>query len=187
MWPATYTAQKYAPGLNLFTHCTGQLPFLANGAAIYGGEGNQVQDCLFKDLPYGCGILISGTFPVGNNTFTGTTSIQRCDLIRCGGFDPAYQWRAALQFTMEQHPISNVTLDTLNIVDSISDGISVIAENTLSNATISHLNLPNFGLGAPGRHGLWAKANTRGSLAVSDSTVAEYKSDSSSFIFDFKK
>ena len=50
-WPATYLAQKFAPGGNVLRHCTGQLPFLANGAAIYGGEGNAIEDCLFSDVP----------------------------------------------------------------------------------------------------------------------------------------
>ena len=61
IWPATYASQKFTPGLNVIRHCTGQTPFLANGAAIYGAEGNRVEDCLFKDLSYGCGVLISAT------------------------------------------------------------------------------------------------------------------------------
>jgi len=96
IWPATYTSQTFSPGLNVITHCTGELPFLANGGAIYGGVSNRIEDCLFQDIPYGCGILISTTFPVGGNIFSGTTFAQRCDVIRCGGFDPGYQWRAAV-------------------------------------------------------------------------------------------
>ena len=38
IWPATYMAQNYTPGLNVITHCTGQVPFLANGAVLCGGS-----------------------------------------------------------------------------------------------------------------------------------------------------
>jgi hypothetical protein len=185
IWPTTYRAQAYMPGGNLITHCTGLLPFLANGGAIYGGKGNRLEDCLFQDMPYGCGILISGTFPVGANKFSGTTEVQHCSLIRCGGYDPSFQWRAAFQFALENNPIANIRLNDLDIVDSISDGMSIIANNTLSNASITGLNLPNFGIGTPGRHGLWVQKNAQGSLLVSHSTVAEYKNDAPGFTLNF--
>jgi hypothetical protein len=68
IWPSSGT-QNYPPGLNVITHCTGQVPFLANGGAIYGGASNRMEDCMFQDIPYGCGILFSTTFPVGTNVF----------------------------------------------------------------------------------------------------------------------
>ena len=86
IWPATYISQTYSPGLNVFTHCTGQVPFLANGGAIYGGASNTIEDCVFQDIPYDCGILISTTFTVGGNVFSGTTVAQRATLNRCGGY-----------------------------------------------------------------------------------------------------
>ena len=185
VWPATYTTQTYKPGLNVITHCTGQLPFLANGGALYGGESNRIEDCLFQDMPYGCGVLLSGTFPVGTNTFSGTTVVQRTDLYRCGGNDPGYGWRAALQFTMENQPITNAALNDLNIVDSASDGLSIFATNTLANTTVSNLYLPNYGKGVSGRHGLWAKSDAHGSMTVNNSAVVESRDDSPNFAFTF--
>lgn len=193
IWPATYMGQNYAPGLNVITHCTGQLPFLANGGAVYGGEGNRIEDCLFQDLPYGCGILISTTFPVGNNGFSGTTVAQRCDLNRCGGYDPGWTWRAALQLCLENKSLSGINLNNLNITNSISDGLSVVAPGssdssglgTLANATMANVNIPNYGIGASGRHGLWARSDAIGSMTVSNATVAEYRNDSASFAFNF--
>ena len=85
IWPATYAAAVYDPGSNVITHCTVQSPFLANGCAIYGGRDNRIEDCLIRDIPKGAGILIAGTFPVGDYVFRGTTTVQRCDLLRCGG------------------------------------------------------------------------------------------------------
>jgi hypothetical protein len=201
IWPATYIGQNYAPGLNVITHCTGQVPFLANGGGVYGGQGNRIEDCVFQDLPYGCGILISTTFQVGNNTFSGTTVAQRCDLNRCGGYDPGWTWRAALQVCVDNVSIlgahlniPGLNLNNLNITNSISDGLSIIAPGsnvstgvgTLSNATIANISIPNYGLGAAGRNGLWARSDAIGSVTVSNSTIVEYRDDSPNFAFYFE-
>jgi hypothetical protein len=200
IWPATYTAQKFAPGLNVITHCTAQLPFLANGAAIYGGEGNTIEDCLFKDLSCGCGILISGTFPITDkgknidNSFSETTTVQRCDLIRCGGFDHGFQWRAALELCLEHRSISGININNLNITDSLSDGLGIIApgsnkqngQGTLSNAVIENVNIPNYGIGVGGHHGLWVRSDAQGSVTISNSEIVEYKNNSSNFSINWK-
>lgn len=188
IWPATYTSQTYAPGLNVITHCTAQTPFLANGGAIYGGNGNRIEDCVFQDISYGCGILISTTFPIGANTFSGTTVAQRCELNRCGGYDPGYGWRAALQLCLDTYAggISGVNLNHLNITNSISDGLSIIGgSGTLSGAVAANVNIPNYGLGTGGRHGMWARNDAIGSLTVSTSTIVEYRDDSPNFSFNF--
>jgi Alpha-1,3-glucanase catalytic domain D1/Alpha-1,3-glucanase catalytic domain D2 len=193
VWPATYTAQTYAPGLNVITHCTGEVPFLANGGAIYGGESNRIEDCLFQDMPYGCGILFSTTFAVGTNSFTGTTVAQRSDLNRCGGYDPGWTWRAALQLCLDHKGLSGVLLSELNITNSISDGLSIIAPGSslsggvgvLSNAAMANVSIPNYGLGLAGRNALWARSDAIGSLTVSNSPVVQHRNDSSSFTFTF--
>ena len=72
MWPAAsdqgFVQQAPVPGSNVFRHCTGQLPFLANGGAIYGGANNRIEDCLFTDISPGCGILLSTTFPTADES-----------------------------------------------------------------------------------------------------------------------
>jgi len=189
VWPATYASQKFTPGLNVIRHCTGQMPFLANGVAIYGAEGNRVEDCLFKDISYGCGVLISTTFPVGENEFSGTTVVQHCELIRCGGYDHVWQWRAALQVCLDQRNISGVDINNVNISDSISDGLSIIAHGdalearsgTLSNTFIDHVQIPNYGLGVEGRHSLWVTSNAKGSATVSRSNIAGSENSSANF------
>ena len=183
IWPAAGT-QSYQPGLNVITHCTGQLPFLANGGAIYGGADNRLEDCLFQDMPYGSGILISTTFPVGTNAFSGTTIAQSSDLIRCGGYDVGYGWRGALQVCLDNYTngIPGVLLNGVNISNSVSDGFSVIGgTGTLSNALAAQVNIPNYGVGVSGRHGFWAASGTVGSLTVSNSTIVEYRNDSTRF------
>jgi len=193
IWPTTYTQQMYSPGFNLITHCTGQVPFLANGGAIYGGPDNVIEDCLFQDITYGCGVLISTTFPVGANVFSGTNVLQNCDLIRCGGKDVGFGWRAALQLCMDPSGISGIEISNVNIVDSISDGLSVIVAGTngqtgpgtLSGARMDNVNIPDYGLGASGRNGFWVMNSSMGSITISNSTVVEYQKDSPDFTLNF--
>ena len=178
IWPAP-SSGNYTPGNNVITHCTGQLPFLANGGAIYGGANNRIEDSIFSDLPYGCGILFSTTFPV-SFTFSGTNVAQRCDVIRCGGYDGGYGWRSAVQIVMDNYNgISGVNLNNLNIIDSISSAVSILGNaGPLTNATATGVNISNYNLNnISGEHAWWAKCINGcpiGSLTVSNSVVAEY-------------
>lgn len=185
IWPSP-GSQAYVPGLNVITHCTAQTPFLANGGALYGGQDNRIEDCLFQDIVYDCGILVSTTFPVGNNAFSGTTVAQRCDLIRCGN-------NAGLQLCLQTNSLAGIYLNNLNIVDSIADGLSIIAPGsnpatgvgTLSAAGMDGVSIPNYGLGYSGKNGLWARSDAIGSLSITNSTIREYRNDSTRFTFRF--
>ena len=193
LWPATHAPQTFVPGLNVIRHCTAQLPFLANGAAIYGGESNRIEDCLFTDISAGCAVLLSTTFPTADtkkqidNNFTGTTVVRDCDLIRSGGYDHEWGWRAALQLCLDRRGISGLDLHDLNIQDSISDGMSIVARGSqqrqalLSKARIAAVSIPTFGLGVAGRHGLWIRTDARGSMVISGSTIVEQQNDSADF------
>jgi hypothetical protein len=193
IWPTTYTTQMYAPGSNLITHCTGELPFLANGGAIYGGPGNVMENCLFQDITYGCGVLISTTFPVGTNLFSGTNVVRNCDLIRCGGYDPGWGWRAAFELCINPDSITGIEMSNLNIEENVSDGLSVVVagtngqsgQGTLSNTTIDNANIPDYGLGTSGRNGFWVVNGALGSISISNSTMVEYQNESTNFTINF--
>jgi len=196
IWPATHAPQTFAPGLNAILRCTAQFPFLANGSAIYGGESNRIEDCLFTDITPGCAILISSTFPTANtnknidNNFSGITSVRRCDLIRSGGYDHTWAWRAAFQLCLDRRAISGIEIQDLNIEDSISDGLSVVApgsehgEGLLSNARLANVNIPNSGIGAKQRYGLWIRNDARGSLSIRNSKIPNHKNESPNFSID---
>ncbi len=189
IWPAP-TSGNYTPGNNVITHCTGQLPFLANGGAIYGGANNRIEDSLFSDLPYGCGILFSTTFPV-SFAFSGTNIAQRCAVIRCGGYDGGYGWRSAVQIVMDKYSgIPGLNLNNLDISNSISSGLSILgAAGSLTNATATSVNIPDYNLdNISGEHAWWANCLNGcpiGSLTVSNSVVPEYQNDSGTFSFNF--
>jgi len=185
IWPSP-GSQTYPQGMNVITHCTAETPFLANGGAIYGGDNNRIEDCLFQDITYGCAVLISTTFPVGGNVFSGTTVVQRSDLVRCGGYDAGFSWRAALQVCLQGAGISGLLLKNLNLSNNVSDGMSIIyGAGALSNAVMSNVDIPDYGAGVSGRHGLWARNDAVGSLTISSSTVIDYLDSSPNFTFNF--
>lgn len=190
IWPAVFASQLFPPGFNLITHCTAQLPFLANGSAIYGGESNKIKNCSFVDISQGSAILISTTFPTENkerginNNFSGTTVIEDCDITASGGFDHAWDWRAAVEICIDKRSISGIEINNVNIENSLSNGFSVMAKNetgkmgVLSNATLQKLNISNYGIGAKDKHGLFISSEAHGSLVIKKSKIPDIKNES---------
>jgi hypothetical protein len=197
IWPTVsdqgYTQRVTRPGLNVFRSCTGQAPWLANGAAIYGGRGNRVEDCLFTDIATAAGVLISSTFPVtdatsgADNNFSGSTVVQRCRIIRAGGQDAVWNWRGSVQICLDQNNISGVQLQDIQIEDSLSDGVSIIGpgsgkgKGVLSDSRASHITLTRGGLAVPGSTGLRVRKDARGGLELSGSKGLEIRQESGDF------
>jgi Pectate lyase superfamily protein len=197
IWPAPsdqgYIQSAPVPGFNVIRHCTGQLPFLANGGAIYGGKDNRLEDCLFQDISSGCGILLSTTFPTSDdslkidNNFSGTTMVRNCELIRCGGFDHGGSWRAAFQICLQRHSISGLEITNVTIKDSLSDGFGVVSpgsafgHGTLSHALLENLDISNSGIATTGRHGLTIRDDASGSLTISRSKISDIQNNSTNF------
>jgi hypothetical protein len=196
IWPATHAPQDFQPGGNVISHCTAQFPFLANGAAVYGGAGNRIEACRFVDVAAGCGVLISTSFPTSDpakhidNNFSGTTVVSDCDLVRCGGYDPFWRWRGALQLCLDRHGISGLDLRDLNIQDSLADGFSIVASDSargrerLSEARLRRVAIAGSGTGAAGHHGLSVANDVSGSLGIADSQIAGEENSSSLFTIE---
>ena len=197
IWPAvsdqSFTQQAASPGNNVIRRCTGQLPFLANGAAIYGGANNRIEDCLFTDIATGCGILLSTTFPTADegsktdNNFSGTTVVRNCEMVRCGGFDHSWGWRGAFQLCLDRRSISGLRISDVLIKDSLSDGFSIVApgskngQGTLSDTLLENVDVSGFGLGARDRHGLWVRDDASGGLTIARSKIADVSNSSTKF------
>jgi hypothetical protein len=202
IWPAAsdqgFVGPSHKPGDNIIRHCTGQLPFLANGGAIYGGQSNRIEDCLFTDITAGCGILVSTTFPTSDaalkidNNFSGTTVIQNCSLLRCGGYDHDWAWRGSLQICVDHRSISGLTISRVDIRDSFSDGLSIISPPgrdgllTLSNTLLKDVTVSGYGIGTPSRHGMAIGRDAVGGLTLADSKVADIQNDSARFTIQGK-
>src|ERR1700756_3964392 len=198
IWPTTPQitqaippVQVYSPGYNTIDHCTAGLNFVASGGAIYGAPGNKITNCLFQDIPVGCGILISGLFGEGTNYFSGTTTVANCDLIRTGGYDSNTPgWWAGLRLAMNSAGVTNaglpgLTVSNVNIEDSLAYGVAIEASQPLDNAILQNVNIGNFGLAQPGFHAVWANPQAVGSMTLKNSTISETpKNESSTFQFN---
>ena len=192
IWPTTFLKQVFSPGHNLIVHCTAQAPFLANGIAVYGGESNQIKSCSIADISQGSAILISTTFPTEskdrsiNNNFSGTTVVEDCDIKNSGGFDHEWDWRAAVEICLDKRNISGLDINNVNIVNSLSNAFNVIAKNEnaqvgfLSNATLQHINISNFGIGTKG-YALFINSGAHGSLAIKKTDIQGIKNLSKDF------
>ncbi len=197
MWPAAsdqgFVGKDPKSGNNVVRHCTGQLTFLANGGAIYGGAGNRIEDCRFTDIGTGCGVLISTTFPTSDqklgidNNFSGTTLVTNCELLRCGGYDHSWAWRGSLQICMDRRSISGLMLSHVTVRDSISSGVTIVGpgsahnEGTLSNATFESVSAVNSGIGGAPHHDLWVRGDAFGGVSIRDSAFADTRNESGHF------
>jgi hypothetical protein len=197
IWPAAsdqgFVGQGPRSGNNVIRRCTGQLPFLANGGAIYGGASNRIEDCRFIDIGTGCGILISTTFPTTdetlgiNNNFSGTTLVENCELIRCGGYDHDWAWRGSLQICVDHRGISGLTIRNVDIRDSFSDGITIITPPNreghpmLSSTLLENVTVSNYGIGTSSRYGLLIGRDVMGDLTLVGSSVGSLQNDSPHF------
>lgn len=181
------------PGNNVIRRSTGQLTWLANGASLYGGAGNRIEHCLFTDIGTGSGILVSTTFPTADeargvdNNFSGTTVVANNRLVRCGGYDHSWAFRAALQICLDRRSISGLRVSGLEVKDSLSDGISVVApgsakgRGTLAGTVLEEVQIDGTGLGSPGRPGLWIREDAMGGITVLRSQLGEMRNDSKAF------
>jgi hypothetical protein len=195
IWPTVSLSlkQQFPPGHNLIIHCSAQLPYLANGAAIYGGDSNKIKDCSFADISQGSAILISTTFPTEskdksiNNNFSGATIIEDCDIKTSGGFDHEWGWRAAVELCLDKRSIAGIEMNNLNIEDNLSNGVSIIAKNAtgkigvLSDAILQNVNISNYGIGVKDKHGLFISGDAHGSLVIKNSNISEIKNESGNF------
>jgi Pectate lyase superfamily protein/Putative Ig domain len=185
-WPESAAdiggTERFTPGLNVLQNCTALGNSLANGSAIYGGQANTIQDCLFQDIAYGAGIFVAGNFPVSSDGgFSGTTVLQHCTIIHAGGFDTA-EWHGALTIDPSAKNIPGMTISGMTISSSLADGIMFMGGGavSLSGASMSNVSVSNFGLVAPrsnpsqnvdGTWGVWARSDASGSITVSGLTV----------------
>jgi hypothetical protein len=182
IWPAAFLQQQFQPGHNLIVRCTGQLPYLANGAAIYGGESNAIRDCSFADISQGSAILISTTFPTSGkdnspeNNFSGRTVVDNCYIRRSGGFDHEWGWRGALEVCLDRRNISGLSISRIRVDSSLSNALSIVEGKgrnaALSDAVLERFEVSGYGLGLKESHALFIASGAKGGLVIKDSVVA---------------
>ncbi len=129
-----------------FTFNTATLPALANTAAIYGGNGNRIEDNLLSDTVYtASGITISTWHSA--QPFSGTTVVQRNTITRAGGFNT--DWNSSqggLWIYAEAREITApVLVKDVDIIDSTYQGILMSWQKNVTNLTFDHVKIQNTG------------------------------------------
>lgn len=180
IWPASYAKSTYHTGHNRIVNCTAQLPFLAQGFSIYGGDGNSVENCRAIDIPYGAGILASTMFPTEFG-FRGMTNYRGIDITRSGDRD------GAIAVMTNLLNLTGVHFEDINVFDSPADGIKFqsVQGRALGDVTFNRIRIVNPGLAGAGS-GIVAAPGAVGSTTITNVTVLNpktsgYKDDAPGF------
>ena len=180
IWPASYAKSTYEAGHNRIVNCTAQLPSLAQGFSIYGGDGNSIENCQAIDIPYGAGILASTMFPTEFG-FRGMTNYRRIDITRSGDRDGAVAVMTNLLDLVGVH------FEDINVFDSPTDGIKFqsVQGRPLGDATFNQIRIINPGVAGAGS-GIVAVRGAVGLATITNVMVlnpktSSYKNDAPSF------
>jgi hypothetical protein len=152
---------------NAFVNNTIQLPWRANGIAIYGGYGNRIENNLVYDTMNYPGIMLATDHdPL---PFSGQTLIAGNALYRCGGvFWGEQQKFGAITFFAQGRDIPGVTLRDTEIYDSTYDGIQFkTGGGQVPNVAITNVRIDKSNNGA----GILAMSGARGSATLTNVTI----------------
>ncbi|ONK11262.1 CARDB domain-containing protein [Streptomyces sp. MP131-18] len=169
VWASRYVAD---PGTdighgNTFANNTVQLPWRANGIAIYGGYGNTIENNVISDTMNYPGIMLATDHdPL---PFSGQTLIANNELHRCGGafWGEAQEFGAITLFAAAQD-IPGVTIRDTDIHDSTYDGIQFkTGGGAVPDAQITNVTIDRSNHGS----GILAMAGARGNATLTDVTI----------------
>ncbi|MEV4515256.1 CARDB domain-containing protein [Dactylosporangium sp. NPDC049525] len=152
---------------NHFTNNTVQLPWRANGLAIYGGYGNGAENNLVYDTMNYPGIMLATDH--SPQPFSGTTVISNNGLYRCGGvFWNEDQEFGAITLFPSTLDIVGVTIRDTDIVDSTYDGIQFKnGGGNMPNVAITNVRIDKSNNGA----GILAMSGARGTANLTNVTI----------------
>ncbi|MET8819885.1 CARDB domain-containing protein [Streptomyces rochei] len=158
---------------NHFRNNTVQLPWRANGIAIYGGYGNTVENNVVSDTMNYPGIMLATDHdPL---PFSGQTLIAGNALHRTGGaFWGEAQEFGAITLFAQGHDIPGVTIRDTEIVDSTYDGIQFkTGGGAMPDVKISNVRIDKSNNGS----GILAMGGARGSATLTDVTITNSAED----------
>ncbi|MFJ8751922.1 CARDB domain-containing protein [Streptomyces sp. NPDC102441] len=152
---------------NHFRNNTIQLPWRANGIAVYGGHGNTIENNLISDTMNYPGIMLATDHdPL---PFSGKTLIANNGLYRTGGaFWNEDQEFGAITLFAQGPDIPGVTIRDTDIHDSTYDGIQFkTGGGTVPGVAIENVTIDKSLNGS----GILAMGGARGSADLTDVTV----------------
>ncbi|WP_328468323.1 discoidin domain-containing protein [Actinoplanes sp. NBC_00393] len=150
-----------------FLNNTIQLPWRANGIAIYGGYNNSAQNNLVSDTANYPGIMLATDHsPL---PFSGTTLLANNGLYRTGGaFWNEDQEFGAITLFPSTKDIVGVTIRDTDIIDSTYDGIQFKnGGGNMPNVQITNVKIDKSNNGA----GILAMSGARGNATLSNVTI----------------
>ncbi|MFE9009364.1 CARDB domain-containing protein [Streptomyces sp. NPDC007875] len=152
---------------NHFRNNTIQLPWRANGIAVYGGYGNTIENNLISDTMNYPGIMLATDHdPL---PFSGQTLIANNGLYRTGGafWGEAQEFGAITLFAQGQD-IPGVTIRDTDIHDSTYDGIQFkTGGGTMPGVRIENVTIDKSTNGS----GILAMSGARGSATLTNVTI----------------
>ncbi|WUH89271.1 discoidin domain-containing protein [Streptomyces sp. NBC_00433] len=154
---------------NHFTNNTIQLPWRANGIAIYGGYGNTIENNLVYDTMNYPGIMLATDHdPM---PFSGQTLVTNNALYRTGGaFWGEAQEFGAITLFASTRDITGVTIKDTDIYDSTYDGIQFkTGGGSMPGVVISNVKIDKSNNGA----GIRAQGGARGSASLTNVAVTD--------------
>ncbi|MFD6683351.1 CARDB domain-containing protein [Micromonospora parva] len=152
---------------NHFVNNTIQLPWRANGIAIYGGYDNSIENNLIYDTANYPGIMLATDHdPL---PFSGTTLIANNGLYRTGGaFWNEDQEFGAITLFPATRDIVGVTIRDTDIIDSTYDGIQFKnGGGNMPNVAITNVRIDKSNNGA----GILAMSGARGNANLTNVTI----------------
>jgi hypothetical protein len=152
---------------NHFRNNTIQLPWRANGIAVYGGHGNTIENNVISDTMNYPGIMLATDHdPL---PFSGQTLIAGNALHRTGGafWGEAQEFGAITLFAQGQD-IPGVTIRDTEILDSTYDGIQFkTGGGAMPDVKITGVRIDRSNNGS----GILAMGGARGSATLTDVTI----------------
>ncbi|GLW09127.1 hypothetical protein Misp01_42560 [Microtetraspora sp. NBRC 13810] len=152
---------------NSFVNNTIQLPWRANGVAVYGGYGNKIENNLVYDTMNYPGIMLATDHdPL---PFSGQTLIANNGLYRTGGaFWNEDQEFGAITLFAATRDIPGVTIRDTEIHDSTYDGIQFkTGGGNMPGVAITNVRIDKSNNGA----GILAMSGARGSATLNNVTI----------------
>ncbi|MFJ8911171.1 CARDB domain-containing protein [Amycolatopsis sp. NPDC102389] len=151
---------------NVFANNTIQLPWRANGIAVYGGYGNKIENNIVHDTMNYPGIMLATDHdPL---PFSGETLIANNALYRCGGvFWGEQQEFGAITFFAQGKDIPGVVLRDTEIHDSTYDGVQFKTGGGVVTAALTNVKIDKSNNGA----GILAMSGARGSATLTNVTI----------------
>ncbi|WP_320781119.1 CARDB domain-containing protein [Streptomyces sp. CRN 30] len=154
---------------NHFRNNTIQLPWRANGIAVYGGHGNTIENNIVSDTMNYPGIMLATDHdPL---PFSGRTLVSGNALHRTGGaFWNEDQEFGAITLFAQGQDIPGITIEDTEIHDSTYDGIQFkTGGGAMPDVEITDVRID----GSRNGSGILAMSGARGSATLTDVTITD--------------